>query len=345
MADAIGVGNGPIGVAVGEGAVWVANRQDGTVSRIDPGTDAITDVMSVGREPSAIAAGDGGVWVADSSDATVTRIDPETRRVDSIIRVTSSPSAITVAAGSVWTAVKAPPASHRGGTLRVETQFLLGGDPQDDPSGPMSLVYDGLVAYRRAGGSTFGTLVGDLATEVPKPSADGTTYVFRLRPNIRYSNGAPVRPEDFRAGLEAVFLRHPSIPLPDAYRNIQGVAECVRTPSRCDLSRGILTDPDARTITLHLSQPDPDLPYYLTYPFGYLVPADHPFGHGTLPPGTGPYKIASFDANRGASWSATRTSVCGPTTPGPPGSPIGSRSDLAMTSTSKSPPYSADRPM
>ena len=32
----IPVGNGPSGVAVGAGAVWVANRSDGTVSRIDP---------------------------------------------------------------------------------------------------------------------------------------------------------------------------------------------------------------------------------------------------------------------------------------------------------------------
>ena len=300
VVDAIGVGNGPIGVAAGEGAVWVANRQDGTVSRIDPATDAMTDVMPVGRGPSAIAAGDGGVWVADSSDATVTRIDPNTRRVANIVRVTSSPSAIAVADGSVWTAVKAPPASHRGGTLRVQTQFLLGGDPQDDPSGPASLVYDGLVAYRRAGGGTFGTLVGDLATEVPKPSVDGRTYVFRLRPDIRYSNGAPVRPGDFRAALEAVFRRHPSAPLPDAYRNIKGVPACVRTPSRCDLLRGIGTDARARTITLHLSDPNPDLLYYLTYPFGYLVPAGHPFGRKTLPPGTGPYKVASFDPRRGA---------------------------------------------
>jgi YVTN family beta-propeller protein len=298
--DAIGVGNGPIDLAAGEGAVWVANHQDGTVSRIDPGTDAMTDVTPVGRDPTAIAAGLGGVWVADSSDATVRWIDPQMRRVDNIIRVTSSPSALAVAAGSVWTAVNAPPADHRGGTLRVETQFLLGGDPQDDPSGPTSLVYDGLVAYRRAGGSTFGTLVGDLATEVPKPSADGTTYVFRLRPNIRYSNGEPVRPRDFRAALEAVFRRHPSIPLSDAYLNIQGVPVCVQTPSRCDLSSGIVTDERARTITLHLTKPDADLPYYLTYPFGYLVPADHPFGPGTLPPGTGPYKIAFFDYKRGA---------------------------------------------
>jgi YVTN family beta-propeller protein len=30
------VGNGPVSIAVGEGAVWVTNRFDGTVTKIDP---------------------------------------------------------------------------------------------------------------------------------------------------------------------------------------------------------------------------------------------------------------------------------------------------------------------
>ena len=66
------------------------------------------------------------------------------------------------------------------------------------------------------------------------------------------------------------------------------------------LSRGIVIDPRAETITLHLTEPDPDLLDYLAGPFGYVVPADHPFGERTLPPGTGPYRVASFDAARGA---------------------------------------------
>jgi peptide/nickel transport system substrate-binding protein len=299
VVDSIHVGNGPVGVAVGEGAVWVANRQDATVSRVDPATDTITGVTRVGRAPSAIAAGSGAVWVADSGDAAVTRIDPTLRRPPTAISIKSSPAAIAVADGSVWTAVRAPPVSHRGGTLRVDIGSLFAGDPQDDPTGPMSLVYDGLVTYRRVGGSTFGALVGDLATDVPEPSPDGRTYVFRLRPNIRYSNGAPVRPRDFRASLEAVFQRTASNPLPGPYRDIEGVPACVRRPSRCDLSRGVVTDARAGTITLHLTRPDPDLIYYLTSPFGYMVPADHPFGGGTLPPGTGPYRIASFNPGLG----------------------------------------------
>ena len=54
----------PGAVAVGDGAVWVANRQDATVSRIDRRPTRCTGTITVGRDPVAIAVGDGAVWVA-----------------------------------------------------------------------------------------------------------------------------------------------------------------------------------------------------------------------------------------------------------------------------------------
>ena len=36
VGDAFAVGTAPASVAVGEGAVWVANAHDGTVSRVEP---------------------------------------------------------------------------------------------------------------------------------------------------------------------------------------------------------------------------------------------------------------------------------------------------------------------
>jgi len=58
----IGVGPHPLGVAVGEGSVWVANG-DGTVSRIDPSSFEATTIR-VGSNLTGIAAGEGAVWVA-----------------------------------------------------------------------------------------------------------------------------------------------------------------------------------------------------------------------------------------------------------------------------------------
>ncbi len=298
----IAVGNGPVDVAVAGGAAWTANRQDATVSRLDAATDAVTDIVKVPRDPSAIAAGDGGVWVTSPTDGTVSRIDPVTRRTAKTIAVKSSPSAIAVADGKVWTAALAAPATHRGGTLRVET------DPFDydrlEPASYgdltadalLSLAYDGLVAYRRAGGATFGPLIGALATDVPPPSPDGRTYVFKLRPKLRYSDSSPVRPEDFRASLEALFRRDPG--LGSYYQGIVGGQRCARRPARCDLSAGIVSDARRRTITIHLTRPDGEFLHGLAYSLAVLAPAAQPFGR-TPPPGTGPYRIVSYDRKRG----------------------------------------------
>jgi len=46
---AIAVGQNPLGIAVGEGAVWVTNTDEGTVSRIDPAADgpaSTADILS-----------------------------------------------------------------------------------------------------------------------------------------------------------------------------------------------------------------------------------------------------------------------------------------------------------
>ena len=297
----IDVGNGPVGIAIGAGAIWVANRQDATVSRIDPATDAVTDLVHVGRDPSAIAADDDSVWVANGGDGTVWRIDPASREVTEKVPIGSSPSALAIAGDSVWTAALPSPATHRGGTLRVEMGRLFCKclDPGAYEAQPTASTYDGLVAYRRAGGSTFGPLVGDLATGVPEPSPDGRTYVFRLRPGLRYSNGEPVRAEDFRAALEAFLRRWGKSGIPDYYGRIRGAHACIAKPRTCDLSSGIETDAVARTITLRLTAPDHDMLYALALPFAYLVPADHPFHGADAPPGTGPYRIASFDPIRG----------------------------------------------
>lgn len=63
MTRAIAVGDGPVALAVGAGAVWVANSGDGTVSRIDPRTNHVIATIPVGHRPQGIAIAAGAVWV------------------------------------------------------------------------------------------------------------------------------------------------------------------------------------------------------------------------------------------------------------------------------------------
>ena len=57
------VGNGPSGVAVADGAVWVANSRDGTVSRVDV-ADASGRTIRLGAAPAGIVPYRGRVWTA-----------------------------------------------------------------------------------------------------------------------------------------------------------------------------------------------------------------------------------------------------------------------------------------
>ncbi|HYT78324.1 MAG TPA: DUF5074 domain-containing protein [Actinomycetota bacterium] len=95
------VGDGPSAIAFGDGAVWVANADDSTVSRVDPATNEVTATIEVvGGGYLEIAAGEGGIWVASEAGA-VRRIDPATNEVVATIPA-RHPSEIIAGAGAVW---------------------------------------------------------------------------------------------------------------------------------------------------------------------------------------------------------------------------------------------------
>jgi YVTN family beta-propeller protein len=293
------VGADPGAIAYGFGSVWVANRLDSTVTRIDPGTGTVTQTIPVGNGPAALAVAATGVWVADATAETVVRIDPATGRVESSLPVGDPPLAAAVVNGAPWIATGAGYASrHRGGTLRIVSSAWPGTfDPATSyfSFGPVfsEATYDTLVTFQRAGGSEGLQFVPDLALALPAASAGGTQYTFVLRPGLRYSNGEPVRPEDFRYALERVFELNPS--LRSFFSGLVGADAC-HTGSPCDLSRAITVDDHARTVTFHLTAPDGNFLYKLALPFNAPVPASvpaHPVGFNPVP-GTGPYMITRY---------------------------------------------------
>src|SRR5262249_17475443 len=135
-------------------------------------------------------------------------------------------------------------------------------------------------------------LVPDLATSLPTPTDGGRSYTFRLRHRIRYSTGAPVRPEDIRRGIERS-LALASEGAGGYFAEIVGAGACTKT--HCDLSKGIAVDPAARTITFHLVAADPDFLYKLALPEAFALPAATQIAARGPLPATGPYRVASFD--------------------------------------------------
>ena len=82
----IEVGGGPHGVAIGAGSVWVTNRDDNSVSRIDPATDEVISETTVGPKPDGLSigensAGDESMWVTSFEGPDLSRIDPLTNEV------------------------------------------------------------------------------------------------------------------------------------------------------------------------------------------------------------------------------------------------------------------------
>jgi len=101
----IPVGRFPVGVAVGFGSLWVAQRDDDTVRRIDPVTGRTRQVIAVGHIPADVAVGLGSVWVTSQCAGTVSRIDPASDRVVATIELGYHPFNLAVGGGFAWVGV------------------------------------------------------------------------------------------------------------------------------------------------------------------------------------------------------------------------------------------------
>jgi peptide/nickel transport system substrate-binding protein len=311
-ATPINVGNGPTAVATASKGVWVANGQDGTAWRIDPATSRVVDTVVVGEGPSgvAVATRSQSVWVSNALSGTLSKIDSTRGKVVESVPVGDQPQGVAVGPDRAYVAVQEAASTHRGGTLTVAVanpaNVYQGGIAKalDPASGYaeeelLTLTNDGLLGYGRSGGAEGYRVVPDLAVALPTVSDGGRTYTFQLRPGIRYSTGVVVQPADIRRGIERALLTSGKATPASYLIGIVGASGCVAAPTRCDFSKGIVTDPRSNTVTIHLTTPDPDFLYKLALPLADAVPASTSRDARPPLPATGPYKVAGYDAKRG----------------------------------------------
>ena len=281
-------GSDPAGIAYGGGSLWVANVLDDTVSRLDATTLGTEMTIPVPGGPSSVAFTRGAVWVTSEFGSRVVRIDPGRGAVVGSTPTGNRPESLAVGRGGVWIAARASGEGHRGGRLVVLGGSLQSIYPFAAPL--LSVAYDGLTSLRRAGGAAGTQLVPDLAAALPRPTAGGTSYTFRLRPGIRYSDGRPLRAADFRRALaHNLQVNGPVAPF---FAGLAGASACIHHHG-CDLSRSVTVE-GRSTLTFRLPAPDPRLFWELAS----LAPI--PAGislrdAGTTPvPSTGPYVIESY---------------------------------------------------
>ena len=148
-------------------------------------------------------------------------------------------------------------AEHRGGTLRLVAKGAGGSlDPQVNYTLQYWQLYqatqDGLVGFKKAQGTKAFTIVPDLAVAIPKPADGGKTWTFKLRKGIKYSTGQTVQPRDFLWTFQRIFKVH----TPTAggfYSVLVGADKCLKTPATCNLSKGVVINNKAGTVTFHLT--------------------------------------------------------------------------------------------
>jgi peptide/nickel transport system substrate-binding protein len=190
-------------------------------------------------------------------------------------------------------------AGSKGGTMLTLANAAPSGSPDPQVNYTLQewqlliITHDGLVGFKRAGGTEGTKLVADLAESVPVPTDNGKTYVFKLRSGIKFSNGQTLTGNDVKATFERLFKIGDSPNAGAWYSVIEGGDACVKSPKTCNLSKGIVVD--GNTVTFHLSKASPEFLDQLAVPFAFILPASTPDKNVNIPPpGTGPYKWVQY---------------------------------------------------
>ena len=131
-------------------------------------------------------------------------------------------------------------------------------------------------------------------------SEDGRTITFKLRQDIRFSNGRPITSEDFAYSLQRILNPAVKSPGQGFYRNIAGARGF--QDGSADRVSGLRT-PDLETFEIELVQPDLPFLYCIAMPFAYAVPREEVERHGDefgrYPVGSGPFTLARWQRGTG----------------------------------------------
>jgi peptide/nickel transport system substrate-binding protein len=179
------------------------------------------------------------------------------------------------------------------------------------------------LTYKLESGPSGATLIPGLAEDLPEISDDGRTYRFTVREGLTYSNGQPVKASDWKASIKRLFLVNS--PGSGFFTGIVGADKFAET-KKGDIA-GIVTDDEARTVEIRLTQPRGDFLHILAMMFAAAVPANTPAKDQSTKgiPATGPYMVESHVPNR------TVTLVRNPQWKGIEGIPDGNPDKMTFT--------------
>jgi peptide/nickel transport system substrate-binding protein len=141
-------------------------------------------------------------------------------------------------------------------------------------------------------------LVPELATSWQK-SADGLTYTFFLRDDVRFSNGRALVAADVKYSIERVLRPQTRSQGMEFFRTLAGADDFVT--GRASGVNGIQT-PSAHVLRLHLARFDPLLLHKMALEFAAVVPREEVERWGEdfarHPVGSGPFVLEEWTSGR-----------------------------------------------
>jgi peptide/nickel transport system substrate-binding protein len=202
--------------------------------------------------------------------------------------------------------------AKKGGTVTVYTATGLTTpiDPSnlyytDTSAIGSALLFRSLTQFKYDPKTKQMILIPDLATDLGTPNKDFTEWKFTIRDGIKWDNGQTVTAQDVAYGI---------IRSMDQKTFNQGAGLYYSNPYFLggEKYKGPFTghDPTGKdqqavsvsgnTITIKMSQPFPDMPYYGTFPSMGPIPQgkDNPDTYALHPWSTGPYKIDSYTSGK-----------------------------------------------
>ncbi|WP_237293362.1 MULTISPECIES: ABC transporter substrate-binding protein [Streptomyces] len=165
-----------------------------------------------------------------------------------------------------------------------------------------------LLAYDSKPGKDGTKAVPDLAEALPVVTNDGKTYTLKLKDGVKFEDGTPITSKDVKYGIERVFAQDvlsggPTylIDILDQGQKYPGPYKDT-DPDKMGLKS--VQTPDDKTIVFNLASANADFSYLLAMPTSSPVQAGKDTGatYTNKPASTGPYKVESFTAGKGATF-------------------------------------------
>lgn len=150
----------------------------------------------------------------------------------------------------------------------------------------MNLVFEGLVGWGKD------NKIEPRLAESWEVSMDGRTYTFRLRPDLKFSDGTPLTSKDFKRTWERNL--HPLKGSPLAQNYLGDIVFDDPTIFRGGY-RIVAKDPNVLVVTIN--EPKPSFLGKLTYPAAFPIPSATKVTDIKQMIGAGPYVLESYEPN------------------------------------------------